>query len=78
MVTKMILKNKVLHLKESSKELNHHDCKWYTFKAGQTVPEHLVNLAKAHGAEFEEPVVKEEPKKSVVKKKLFKKKASKK
>ena len=48
-----VLKNKIFNIKEKG-EKSWSDCKWYTFKKGEIIPNHLIELAKQQGAEFEE------------------------
>ena len=49
----MKLKNKILTFGKRDEK---GDYDWHTYKEGQHVPEHLVELAKKFGGEFEKPV----------------------
>lgn len=50
------LKSKIIHIKQNIK--GHNDCKWYTFKQGDIVPDNLLNLVVNNGGEL---IIKQEP-----------------
>jgi len=72
---KYLFKGSTCHVKQQTK--GEPDCKWFSFKDGDTVPEELVDLVKVHGGEVvcgEEKKVELKKKKTVTKKKVTKKK----
>ncbi len=70
---KYLFKGSTCHIKQQTK--GNLDCKWFSFKEGDTVPEELVDLVKLHGGEV---VSGEEKKVELKKKKIIEKKVSKK
>jgi len=74
----MILKSKIITFQEqvTHSDNNKHNYVWHTFKKGQSVPNHLVDMAKLQGAEFEliDEIVEKvsKPKKETIKQKVKK------
>ena len=70
---KYLFKGSTCHVKQQPK--GDLDCKWFSFKDGDAVPEELVDLVKLHGGKI---VCEEEKKVELKKKKTTTKKVSKK